>query len=1116
MKRIKHFVYTWSHRLAVFLYMSFYLSGISLAQSQYGSGEYFDKIKQITESGATPVKAGLTSDFESPVNTLTGAACFDIPIYTIETSNYRLPVTLHYETSGFKLVDIASNVGMGWNISAGGCITRTVKGLPDERANTGYCAQGHDADSIHEFLRELAEREDFDTLAQVPTQQDNSLFAALLDVTDNLIDAEPDIYSFSFAGYSGSFLYDMEGNIHMIPQQNYVVQRNNNGFVITVDNGDKYYFENGNAVERIDTINNTPLFEYVSNFETTNSATYYPNRYFYSVGLNERLNQPIAWHLTKIVLADSEQQIVFEYDSEAVRTYIGTDETYMMGQRFIERTNFQFANGHDWTVHRVNRYKYAHVPRLRRITWDTGSIDFIPSTGYREDLDFMNFNQSNVGGRSIDSIVVSSMSDQQNAREQFSIGLSHSYFLDENTVVQPPNGIPNDYRPYYKRLRLNAVTFYGTDEDHLYSYSFLYNSISSRHCPSRNSCEVDYWGYYKPRTSKHVENQAIKPKLFYYENGKADPLYNSVYSAWQKSGDTEPTYVLDGNDMTPEAMGSQEFTLQIVELPTGGRVVFNYELNDFWFDNQTIRGPGIRVSSVDYSGFGNTYSKTYTYRDGSTSSGRVSSIPDMGQFQLLPSLLYGSPTGSECDRINYLTARRYSTVTDMKGTSESMVNYAKVTERIANGNASMGRTVYYYELNLTAADSVLSVDDEVFVRKTKCRKSHAFNAPLGLGLDGPSFAAQHKDASPNFTYPNTSWYNGFLTRKECYDNNDKLLESVEYKYSLMPKNDSVFFIQAKFLERFITSFVVFDNNYGNNYELPAYQYDIVWGVNYHKTGTRQLDTIIHKRYDPDNGALENTSVKTLSYNNLNYVSSEQTVNSDGDTICQHYSYPVDFDLGSPNSLYWEMAHRNMNNTIIEQYTSVNNKVTNGTYYQYSALGGNQTFIKPLRVFTLRTAVPLLAFEPSNTQQGYDSHYGLKNEMEYDLSSGNIIELWDENLGTTTYVWGYNNSRIIAEIRNATATQVQNALTCSLDALNEKTDTEELLGIFSNLRTGLPQAMVTSYTYDMFLKILSVTDPSGRTQRYEYDTALRLKLTRDADNSILQKYDYHYRQLHRIQ
>lgn len=58
-----------------------------------------------------------------------------------------------------------------------------------------------------------------------------------------------------------------------------------------------------------------------------------------------------------------------------------------------------------------------------------------------------------------------------------------------------------------------------------------------------------------------------------------------------------------------------------------------------------------------------------------------------------------------------------------------------------------------------------------------------------------------------------------------------------------------------------------------------------------------------------------------------------------------------------------------------------------------------------------------------------------------------------------------------------------------------------------LRTALPQAEVSVYTYNPLIGVTSVTDPSGRKVSYEYDNAGRLQRMTDEDGNPLQKYEY---------
>ncbi len=58
-----------------------------------------------------------------------------VPIYTIEAENgYQVPVQLSYQTRGIKVDDVASSVGLGWDLVAGGAITRVMKDEPDDQS----------------------------------------------------------------------------------------------------------------------------------------------------------------------------------------------------------------------------------------------------------------------------------------------------------------------------------------------------------------------------------------------------------------------------------------------------------------------------------------------------------------------------------------------------------------------------------------------------------------------------------------------------------------------------------------------------------------------------------------------------------------------------------------------------------------------------------------------------------------------------------------------------------------------------------------------------------------------------------------------------------------------
>ena len=72
-----------------------------------------------------------------PVGLYTGVPDVTIPIYTLKNRDIAVDVSLSYHGGGVKVDELASFVGLGWSLNAGGVITRTVKGLPEILTSNG-------------------------------------------------------------------------------------------------------------------------------------------------------------------------------------------------------------------------------------------------------------------------------------------------------------------------------------------------------------------------------------------------------------------------------------------------------------------------------------------------------------------------------------------------------------------------------------------------------------------------------------------------------------------------------------------------------------------------------------------------------------------------------------------------------------------------------------------------------------------------------------------------------------------------------------------------------------------------------------------------------------------
>ncbi len=87
----------------------------------------------------SPDAAALGKYGAIPVDKSTGIPQISIPLYEIKTPRFTLPISLSYHASGIKVDEIASWVGIGWALNAGGVITRSIVGSPDEWGGRAFC-----------------------------------------------------------------------------------------------------------------------------------------------------------------------------------------------------------------------------------------------------------------------------------------------------------------------------------------------------------------------------------------------------------------------------------------------------------------------------------------------------------------------------------------------------------------------------------------------------------------------------------------------------------------------------------------------------------------------------------------------------------------------------------------------------------------------------------------------------------------------------------------------------------------------------------------------------------------------------------------------------------------
>mgnify|MGYP005752390407 FL=1 len=195
------------------IYMGIFFVFSSHAQAQM----LFPKAIPMVPS---PEVSSLLRNVMNPVDLYSGVLDVQIPLYNLSYKDMQVPIVASYRTSGIKVHDLPTWVGLGWNLSAGGKISRVVRGKPDER---GYC--NGDGELVG---------------SNYSTWSTNKL-NSIIDAGET--DFEPDLFYFQLPGRSGMFVVNYNMTTYTVPYSNIEINWvNKDYFIVTDENGWKYTF----------------------------------------------------------------------------------------------------------------------------------------------------------------------------------------------------------------------------------------------------------------------------------------------------------------------------------------------------------------------------------------------------------------------------------------------------------------------------------------------------------------------------------------------------------------------------------------------------------------------------------------------------------------------------------------------------------------------------------------------------------------------------------------------------------------------------------------------------------------------------------------------------------
>lgn len=388
------------------------------------------KIEENKLIPPSPTAATLGKYGEYPVSLYSGLIKIEQPLLQIKSGRLSLDVSLSYHAGGNRPADIPGWVGLGFSLNAGGVITRTVRDLPDDEQG-GFL---NSSTAIKSLLTNYVPGEVY-----------------LLNYMQRNLDAKTDTYFFNFAGKTGEFFFDWDGNIKFTQVAPFKVQVNKSitgigitSFVITTEDGLIYTF--GQREESC----------YSSR---DNIATWFAS----------------SWYLTKIENQSGDKiTLAYTVNTNQNRYKVYPFEKYARGA-------LDGVNNIEETV-RSTRSNADKVIYLDRIDFNNGKILF--SKSRRNDPYYLPMGVQSIYAeeKKLDAILLKDSSDNTIEKWEFQ-------YIENNT----------------ERLKLQSLTQKDrsnqTGQQYLYSYNptklpFKAPPSATENIDPYATNSIDYWGYY--------------------------------------------------------------------------------------------------------------------------------------------------------------------------------------------------------------------------------------------------------------------------------------------------------------------------------------------------------------------------------------------------------------------------------------------------------------------------------------------------------------------------------------------------------------------------------------------------------------------------------------------
>lgn len=198
-----------------------------VSQSLAGGGDNLeDLLPQNTPK--SPNVAAMERFGSTPVSLYTGLPVIEIPIWTIEVGDLKIPIKLKYHPGGHKILDNASWTGLGWSLTGLYALTRDVRGVGDEKSGGIF---GQSMPSYSSPITCL-------------TQTDKDAFNGHINYTNDL---ERDVFTYRTPNKSNSFVIEPSNVLFLEADKSQIsyspAPNLFQSFNLTDENGNRYTYD---------------------------------------------------------------------------------------------------------------------------------------------------------------------------------------------------------------------------------------------------------------------------------------------------------------------------------------------------------------------------------------------------------------------------------------------------------------------------------------------------------------------------------------------------------------------------------------------------------------------------------------------------------------------------------------------------------------------------------------------------------------------------------------------------------------------------------------------------------------------------------------------------------